>query len=67
MGWTYRVMQEPAPNGLTKTWIAEVYNNAGYSDEIKVVSYEGIEELRWQLEKMLLALDKPVFVPPPIP
>ena len=75
MGWNYRVMRHPPKDG-EEEWYAihEVYYRSNDVDDLTVPVHEtgysvdpvGViadspEGLRWTLQKMLEALDKPVL------
>jgi hypothetical protein len=68
--WNHRVIQRDY-DGETFHEIVEAYyddegNMNGYTqDAIAPVSEEGVEGLRWVLQRMLEALDKPVIVEKP--
>lgn len=68
MGWTYRVMKREIPNFTNEGGesaflleIHEVYDGGGYTEKSIRPSGETIDELRWQLNAMLAALDKPIY------
>jgi hypothetical protein len=69
MGWNYRVMKhsEKSPEtGEVEEWydddlLVQSDETAGYTVEpIKAVAFN-LDDLRWRLEEMLQALDKPVL------
>jgi hypothetical protein len=73
MSWTYRVCRETMPNGEEDLSIRECWVREGackpYSDKdltswtaepISMVG-ESLEEIKWKLDKMAIALTKPVI------
>ena len=68
MSWNFRVYRHPTENGEDYLAIHEAYYLDKDAEEpstctVKPVDVGGtsIEELRWTLEQMLKALDKPVL------
>ena len=68
MTWNHRVVRRPDPDGSEHFYIHEAYypsKNVEKADSITMeaigVHAESVEDLRWVLEKMLVALDKPVL------
>lgn len=66
MPWTYRVMRQTCPSGEPYFGIHEVYYDGdqpphSWSSAPRPVGGDSIDDLRWTLEKMLLALDQPVL------
>lgn len=76
MGWNYRVMRHAPREGEVDDWFAihEVYYRSDEVDDLTVPVHEtgctkdpvsviadDVEGLRWSLQKMLEALDKPVL------
>lgn len=76
MGWNYRVMRHAPKNGEVDEWYAihEVYYRSNDVDDLTVpvsetgctedpvgVVGDSVESLRWSLQKMLEALEKPVL------
>lgn len=68
MGWNHRVIKKVEKDD-TQVWygIHEVYydkdgNVDGYTMEPRRLLGENIDELRWTLEKMIEALEKPVLI-----
>lgn len=66
MSWNYRVMRHVG-DGEEWLGIHEVYYddngkpNGHTEDEIAPTSDEGVDGLRWVLDRMMEALDKPVL------
>ena len=62
--WNYRVIRHSSP---TETWLGihEVHMNGdeitGWTEEPASVTDDTAESLRWQLNKMLEALNKPIL------
>ena len=68
MSWNYRVIREPNDDTESGDWltIREVYYNPDdsiklYSAEPDSVGAENLEDLRFNLQSMLKALDRPVI------
>ena len=63
MSWTYRVMESTHEDGTPRFGIHEVYDGPGWTAEPEVWA-ESVEGLKWMLEAMLKATEKPVFADP---
>lgn len=75
MSWNYRIMQLADPQGNPYWEIREVYYDEtgrpnGYTDRGAItLATEGdkpltpVEALRWQLQRMLEGLEKPILTP----
>ena len=62
MSWNYRVVRTKFPDGEEEFGIHEMYydSDAPTADPVPVVG-ESINHLRWILDRMREALDKPVI------
>jgi hypothetical protein len=68
MSWTYRVRKRTLDTGEVEWGIVEAYDDKRWTENCMTpISIDAlddakaIEELRWQLEGMLKALDKPIL------